>query len=73
MTNGGDSPPVRSGSNNNKSIAVYQYDLDDNFIAEYECARQAALSLGTSNYTHICACCKLGRKTALGYIWRYYK
>ena len=73
MTNGGDSPPVRSGSNNNKSIAVYQYDLDGNFIAEYECARQAALSLGTSNYTHICACCKLDRKTALGYIWRYYK
>lgn len=73
MTGGGDSPPIRFGSDNNKSIPVYQYDLDGNFIAEHECARQAALSLGTSDYTHVCACCKLQRKTALGYVWRYYK
>lgn len=73
MTTGGDAPPVRYGKDNNKSIPVYQYSTKGDFIAEFESARDAALKLGHTTYTHICQCCKNLRKTALGYIWRYDK
>ena len=73
MTIGGDDPPIRYGKDNNKSIPVYQYDLKGNYISGFECAKQAAESLGKSDYTHICACCKFQRNQAFKFIWRYFK
>lgn len=72
-TPGGENPPIRYGKDNNKSIPVYQYDLEGNYISEFECAKQAAESLGKSEYTHICACCKFQRNEAFKFIWRYFK
>lgn len=50
---------------------VLQYDLQNNFIAEFENAFEAAKSLGKVNGSHITACCHKKRKSAYNYIWKY--
>jgi hypothetical protein len=50
---------------------VLQYDLDDNFIQEFDSAASAARSLGAKNGGNISKCCKGGCKTTLGYKWKY--
>ena len=52
--------------------AVFQYDLEKNFIAEYESINEAARYLGVGNDS-ISACCRGKQKTAGGYIWEYKK
>lgn len=49
---------------------VLQFDLNNNFIKEYESITEAEKSLGKSSH-HINCCCKGKRKTAYGYKWRY--
>ena len=49
---------------------VVQYDLQGNFIKEWESLQHAALSLGKRN-SNICECCKGKIKTAYGYIWKH--
>lgn len=49
---------------------VLQFDLNNNFIEEYESITEAEKSLGKSSH-HINCCCKGKRKTAYGYKWRY--
>lgn len=49
---------------------VLQYDLDGNFIAEFENAAEAARSLGKDKST-INRCCNGKWKTAYKYIWKY--
>jgi len=51
---------------------VLQYDLEGNFLREWECARQIERELGIS-FKYISRCChnNYGRKTAGGYIWKF--
>lgn len=58
------------GANNNRARAVIQYDLEGNFIAEYETMTQADKETGV-NFSRISAVCRGRRKTSGGYIWRY--
>jgi hypothetical protein len=50
---------------------VLQFDLDDNFVKEFDSASTAAKSLGYDNGGNITNCCKGRCKTALGYKWKY--
>lgn len=52
--------------------AVLQFDLDNNFIAEYESVSAAGNATGHPNgRTSIKDCCKGRRMTAYNYKWRY--
>lgn len=53
-----------------KSIPIVQCNLEGNFIAFWESARQAFLLLGLQN-SKITACCKGKLKQAYGYKWYY--
>ena len=50
---------------------VLQYDINNNFIARYQSAVDAAKSLNKSNSSNITACCSGRTKTAYGYKWQY--
>ena len=50
--------------------AIFQYDLDGNFIAEYESINEAARQLGTRN-DGISACLRKKQNSSGGYIWKY--
>lgn len=50
---------------------VLQYDLQNNFIAEFESASEAARSLGKDSSNNIWACCHRKNKSAYNYIWKY--
>jgi hypothetical protein len=50
---------------------VLQFDLDDNFIQEFDSASSAAKSLGCSNGGNITNCCKSRCKSTLGFKWKY--
>lgn len=58
------------GANNHRAQAVRQYDLDGNFINEFDTLTQATIKTGV-NTSKICAVCKGRRKTAGGYRWAY--
>ena len=45
---------------------VLQYDLDGNFIREWNCIKETGI-----DSSHIINCCKGKRKSAGGYKWRY--
>lgn len=49
---------------------VKQYDLQNNFIKEWESATAAAKALGINN-SKICAVCRGQRKTTGGFKWKY--
>lgn len=51
---------------------VAQYAQNGDVICVYESISEAARCVGATANTHIIACCKGLRKTAYGYIWRYY-
>lgn len=51
------------------SVPVVKYDLDGNYIEQYNSMTDAANSIG-GNTTMISYCCKGKRPTAYGYIWR---
>lgn len=57
----------RIAKKNNKPIL--QFDLDNNFIKEYESITQASKELNNS-LDNISSCC-LGRRTTRGYIFRF--
>jgi len=50
---------------------VLQYDLQDNFIKEWETAKQACLFYNPKDLNGISACCLGKQKTAFGYKWKY--
>ena len=54
---------VRKGRNK----PILQYDLDGNFIREWECTSD----VGREVSGNICDCLKGRHKTACGYIWKY--
>ena len=57
---------------NKKSIL--QFTKENEFIAEYKTATEAAKAIGDSKYSgHISECCQGKRKTCQGFIWKYKK
>lgn len=52
---------------------VYQYDLDGNYLNEYDSIVDAAKSIGTNKHGSISQCCNGKTKTANGYRWSFKK
>lgn len=61
---------AHKGANNHRSQSVKQYDINGNFIREYETITQASQITGV-NLSKISAVCKGKRKTSGGYVWKY--
>lgn len=57
----------KTGKGNGKSIAICQYDKNNNFIKKWESMHLAEKEL---NIRHISDCCKGKRKSAGNYIWK---
>lgn len=53
-----------------KAKKVKQYDLEGNFIKQWDSIKDASLNLKI-NSSNICCCCKGIYKTCGNYIWRY--
>lgn len=65
-------PPIwlkSKGSDNGRAFPVYQFDLQNNFIKEWACAKDAIIQLNL-NKTAISDCLKKRQKTAGGFIWK---
>lgn len=58
------------GKNHHASKKVNQYNLQGNFIKQWDCLSDITRKLGF-NFKNISACCKHKRNMAYGYIWRY--
>lgn len=54
-----------------RKIKVAQYTLDGELVRVWDSAKDIEISLSIPN-PEICNCCKGNRKTARGYIWKYY-
>lgn len=52
------------------SVSIYQYSLQNEFIAQFASATIAGKEIGIDS-SCIIKCCKGKRKTAGGYVWRY--
>lgn len=50
---------------------VYQYDLEGNFLNEYESVADACRKLGFPPSSHLGQCCNGKLKTYKGYIWKF--
>lgn len=50
---------------------ILQYDLNMNFIKEWESITKACVFYNNNNLGNITKCCKGERKTAGGFIWKY--
>lgn len=61
----------RKGVQNVRSRKVYQYDLNGNFVAEYEYMDLAKDALGLNSTSHISRCCLGQRKKAHGFMLSY--
>jgi hypothetical protein len=61
------------GKPTKKSQPVNQYDLNGNFIKQWNKIEEANLFLGKPRDTGITCCCKGKQKTAFGFIWKYRK
>lgn len=64
------SDKAKSKMSKNQKLAILQYDLDGNFIREWEGIIDAAKSLNTYS-TNISRCCQGKFKQAKGFIWKY--
>ena len=62
----------RFGENNPRALKVIQYDKQGNIIKIWDYIKQASLELKIKD-SNISECCKGKRKSAGGFIWRYYK
>ena len=58
---------LKDNCRKSKNIPILQYDLDGNFIREWECATD----VGREVCGNICKCLKGRTKTAYNYIWKY--
>jgi hypothetical protein len=58
------------GKDNCNAIKVLQFDLNNQFIKEWDCIKDASRELNIID-CGISFCCKGKRKTAGGYIWKY--
>jgi hypothetical protein len=55
-----------------RSKVVYQYDLNNNYIAEYPSVRAAGRALNI-DYTSIVRCCNGEHTSSYGFKWSYEK
>ena len=62
----------RFGENNPRALKVIQCDKQGNIIKIWDYIKQASLELKIKD-SNISECCKGKRKSAGGFIWRYYK
>lgn len=53
-----------------QNMAILQYTLDGEFVAEYASMHIAADAI-KADAGHICDCCRGNRRFAYGYFWRY--
>lgn len=60
----------KNGLETHYSRKIEQYDLQGNFIKEWDSIRSAGIGIGIAD-KNIGACCRGKRKLAGGYIWRY--
>lgn len=58
--------------NSSKRIKIVQYDKQGNLIKIWDCMMDVQRQLEI-NASHISECCKGKRKSAGGYIWKYYE
>lgn len=64
--------PILNPNNTGKNKKVYKYDLDGNFICEYNSMSEAAEYNGNPNgFKHISSCCNQKRKSAMGFRWSF--
>lgn len=65
---------IKKGKGNHLSIPINQYDLNGNFIKQWDCTMDIQRKLGFY-HSSITSCCKhnYGFKTAYGYKWEYVK
>ena len=66
-----DPPGEYNAKSMNDKKPVLQFDLDGNFIAEYESLNEAAKAVGLKNVNSISRCCNGKQYTAAGYYWRW--
>ena len=59
------------GLNNHYKRKVLQYDLNGNFIKEWDSIKEAAYYLNIKYHNSITNCCGGRSKTAGGFIWKY--
>ena len=64
------SDKYKHGANHRHSKHVYQYDLDGNYITEYDCMRDASRATGI-NYGMIAYCCDGRYKRGGQFLWSY--
>lgn len=60
----------RKKTSDKNSVAILQYDKENNFIREWKSAREVYNTLGWS-YKNIQSVCAGKRKTANNYLWKY--
>lgn len=71
ITDGGEETLCNKlGGENIHSKKVYQYNINGEFIKEWECLREVGRILGKS-FSNIGDCCRGKTKTAYGYQWFY--
>ena len=63
---------TRKKISNARSIPVCQFTKDGLFVKAYKSALEVEKETGIKN-NHIGTCCKGKRKTAGGYVWKYYE
>lgn len=64
--------PILNANNTGEQKKVYQYDLDGNFICEYDSLSEAARLNGNPNgFKHISLCCNHKRRSAMGFRWSF--
>ena len=65
-------PGGSNGAGFAKGLKILQYDLNGNFINEFDSANQASEKTGIDHWS-ICACCRGKYKQSGGYQWKYSK
>lgn len=61
---------LKVATSNHLKKKILQFDLDGNFLKEWECTKDIERNLSI-HHSNISACCKGRLKTSGGYIWRY--
>lgn len=63
---------ANSYDRNASARSVEQYTLSGEYIASYQCIKEAAEKTGASR-AHICSVCRGTRKQSGGFVWKYAK
>jgi len=54
-----------------KHKSILQFDLQGNFIKEWDSAKEAAIAIGKPGNDNIGACCRGKLQQAYGFIWKF--